>query len=119
MKRGSAARARADGETKDVHGVVLLPLRAVPVGISHLEETLATQGAARRSWRGRTRARRAPAGHAGRGAAVADIMRSWLAPRGRVWHLALKKTKERKSNNFFPDERTSSVREVLKRNVPY
>jgi len=70
------------------------------VGISHLEETLAMQGAARRSWRGRTRALRAPAKHAGRGAAVADIMRSWLAPRGRVWHLALKKTKDEKQQFF-------------------
>ena len=73
MKRGSAARARADGETKDVHHRMPLPPRAVPVFVSHLDETLATQGEIRRGRRGRSRERREPARHAGRGAAVADI----------------------------------------------
>jgi hypothetical protein len=118
MKRGSAAREdAADGETKDVHHLILpLPLRAVPVGVSHLDETREeTQGETRRPRRGRSRERREPARHAGRGAAVADI--AVVAHSARK---GLKQTQGKlsvKINICSSVERSSPVREVLKGNV--
>jgi hypothetical protein len=116
MKRGSAARARADGETKDVHHRMPLPPRAVPVGVCHREETLATQGETRRPRRGRSRERREPARHAGRGAAVADI--AVVAHSARK---GLKQTQGKPSVKInicsSVEKRSSPVREVLKVNV--